>query len=246
MIERALQQKKAAVPLNLAAGQRIVMPGADPILGWTGSQNAGVAQALVFPQSLLEPRATASIEYAANLPAPGLGRQAIGAMPEARGGSQAALLASTLAGGQVSIVVAGGSRGSVAFRWVCVSAEAQSGAVWRLFLRLRTPQGADAWRAAGNDYVFDGAGFPVKVPKRLKVVLDDRSFVLSHTEGRLTCFPSAAGLVKVTRVCADGWGKRELQGLWLYPNQAIAAHFSDGAQAVIGTAAPAHVPAMAA
>ncbi len=56
MFERAAPPKETPVPLSVAAGQRIVTPGFDPVLGWIGGENARAAQALVFPHWLLEPR----------------------------------------------------------------------------------------------------------------------------------------------------------------------------------------------
>src|SRR5208282_394995 len=70
MIERASPPKEQPVPLTLGAGQRIVTLGLDPVLGWIGGEKARIAQALIFPQWLLEPRATENIVYACNLPAP--------------------------------------------------------------------------------------------------------------------------------------------------------------------------------
>ena len=46
------------------------------------------------------------------------------------------------------------------------------------------------------------------------------------------------------RISADGWAKRELLSLWLYPDRSIIAQFSDGAQTLIATAAPARSAAI--
>ena len=77
-----------------------------------------------------------------------------------------------------------------------------------------------------------------------EVTLGGGSFKLAHFDGKLTCFPSHAGLVKVTRISADGWAKRELQSLWLYPDRGIVARFMDGTQARIATSAPARMSAI--
>ena len=68
MIERASTPKETPVPLSIAAGQRIVMPGMDSVLGWIGGESGRAAQALVFPHWLLEPRPAETIAYACNLP----------------------------------------------------------------------------------------------------------------------------------------------------------------------------------
>ncbi len=52
--------------------------------------------------------------------------------------------------------------------------------------------------------------------------------------------------VKVTHIAADGWAKRELEGLWLYPGRSIVARFSDGTRMRIATAASARTAFLAA
>ncbi len=257
MIEPALPQKDQPVPLTLAAGQRIVTQALDPVLGWLGAERARVAQALILPPELLEPCPTANINYACNLPAPRSADDGGGMPPEPGfaltsagaidSGAEAPFLAASLAGGQVSIVSAGAGLDIIGLRWACITAHASIGAVWRCFLKLRTTAGGCLWTPVAHDYVFEAArGSLLNPPGSLKAALGDRTFTLTYPEGGLTCFPSRSGLVKVTRLCADGWTKRELKGLWLYPSRSIVACFSDGTRKCIATAAPVHAAAHAA
>ena len=219
----------------------------DPVLGWIGGENARAAQALVFPQWLLEPRPTETLIYACNLPAPpprAHPEQNQAATP-AGAGADAQFLASSFPGGRAGIVTTGGKRAAIVFRWVCVSASASMGAVWRCFAKLCTPSATSPWTCTGYDYVFDTAsGFLVGTPGSQRVTLGGSTFKLMHPEGRPTCFPSHSGRVKVTRISADGWVKRELLGLWLFPGRSIVARFSDGSETIIATAAPARSAAI--
>ncbi|MFY9642250.1 MAG: hypothetical protein WAK07_15310 [Rhodomicrobium sp.] len=243
MIERASPPKEQPVTLSLAAGQRIVMPGLDPVLGWIGGEKARVAQALVFPQWLLEPRPTETIVYACNLPAPvpGLPSTQI----KAAGQAEASFVAASLPGGQVSMVSPEGQRRTLLFRWACVTAHASIGAVWHCFLKLRTPSDSGSWTAVKHDYVFEaGGGFLVNTPGSLEVTLGHAAFNLTHPEGYPTCFPAQSRLVKVARASADGWARRELRGLLLYFDRSIVARFSDSTERQIATAAPARAAAI--
>ena len=136
MFERASPPKEPPVPLSVAAGQRIVMPGLDPVLGWIGTR-APAPPALVFPQWLLEPRASETVAYACNLPArrsePSRNRAGhrCPVRPAFRGGD--AIPGRIASRGQVAIVSTGGRRGAIQFRWACVTASASIGAVWRCF-----------------------------------------------------------------------------------------------------------------
>ncbi len=247
MFERASPPKEPPVPLSLAAGQRIVMPGLDPVLGWIGNESARTAQALVFPQWLLEPRASETVAYACNLPAPApRTHQKLSPLPGAPNPeSEASFLAASLPGGRVAIIMAGGRRGAMVFRWAQLTANASTGTVWRCFMKLCASSAASPWTAIGHDYVFEGAGGSlVSTPGNLRVTLGGSSFKLVHPDGKLTCFPAHSGLVKVTRISADGWVKRELQSLWLCPDRRVIARFSDGTEARIATAAPARPAAI--
>jgi len=247
MIERALSQGEPPVPLSVGPGQRILTPALDPLPGWIGDESAQTAQALILPPELLEPCATAFISYACNLPASQPPATEAGLLlepgqPSATIGRdcEAAFLASSLPGGQVSIVSPGGERNAIGFRWACLTAHASIGAVWRCFLNLRTPLESGLWTGTGQDYVFDaGGGSLLNAPNALKVALGGRVLTLIHPEGMLTCFPSRSQRVKVTRLSASGWARRELKSLMLYPDRSIVARFSDGAQRRIATAAPA-------
>ena len=247
MIERALPAREQPIPLSLAAGQRIVTPGLDPVLGWLGGDRARIAQALIFPQWLLEPSPTENIVYACNLPAslPALAAPAPGSAGDHE--TEAAFLATSLPGGQIRIVLADGEPGAVLFRWVCLTGLASNRVKWRGYLKLGTRLDAGSWTALAPDYVFDAAsGFLVNGPGRLRLTLANAALNLTHPEGRLTCFSAQAGLVKVCRASADGWAKRELQSLLLYRDRSIVARFSDGDERPIAMAAGANASVLAA
>jgi hypothetical protein len=226
----------------------------EPVLGWTGEESARVAEILTFPKEHLEPSATQNILYACNLPAPdrkGVPKENDRPSKPASSGarrSEAKLLASSLPGGQISIVQAKGNRSMVVFRWACVSAQVDTGPVWRCFLQLCTPAATGPWTALAQDYVFDtSSGALVSGPASISAGLKGCSVTVTHPDGMLTCFAAQAELVKVTRLTQDGRGKRELESLALYPDRSIVARFSDGAAAKIATAAPASAaPALAA
>ena len=84
----------------------------------------------------------------------------------------------------------------------------------------------------------------MNAPGCLKITLAGNTFNLMHPDGKLTCFPAQSARVKVTRAAADGWGKRELRELILYPDRSIAARFSDGSESHVATAAPARAAAI--
>jgi len=251
MIERASPPMESPVPLSLAAGQRIVMPGLDPVLGWIGTENSRAAHALLFPQWLLEPRPTENVAYACNLPAPAphphLEQNWQALSHTAVSAAEAQFLAASLPGGQAAIVTAGGKRAALVFRWTRVAADASTGTVWRCFTKLCTPSTVSPWTGTGYDYIFEPAGgFPVNAQASHRIAVGGSTFRLMHPEGRLSCFPAQSGRVKITRISADGWVKRELQGLWLCPDRSIVARFSDGSEARIATAAPARAAILAA
>jgi hypothetical protein len=254
MMTRAFPPAKTPVPLSLAAGQRIVSPALEPVLGWTGDDSAGVAEILIFPQGLLKTSATQNITYACNLPAPNTRTVQKGperpSKPASAGArkAEAKLLASSLLGGQISIITANGNRSGIAFRWACVSADAATGFVWRCFVQLSTPVSTGPWTALAQDYVFDpSSGALLDGPASVRAGLKGCSLTITHPEGKLTCLAAQAELVKITRLTADGRAKRELESLTLHPDHSIMARFSDGTKAKIATAAPASVvPALAA
>lgn len=250
MIERHFAAKQEPLPLTLAAGQRIVTPRLDPVLGWLGGERARVAQALIFPQWLLDPSPTENVVYACNLPAclpdvPGAPVAAEGALGGDR--TEAEFFAISIPGGQIRIVLAGGEPGALLFRWTCLAASASGRAVWRCYAKLRTPLDAGSWMALAQDYVFDAAsGFLVNGPTRLRLTFADAVITLTHPEGRLTCFPAQAGRVKICQASADGWAERELENLLLYPERSIVASFSDGEERLIAVAAAANTSVLAA
>jgi hypothetical protein len=249
MTTRAFPSGKTPVPLSLAAGQRIVSPASEPVLGWMGDESTGVAEILIFPQDLLKASASQTITYACNLPAPDTravqkdqGRPSKSASAGARK-AEAKLLASSLSGGQISIIAANGNRNTVAFRWACVSAQAAPGLVWRCFVQLSTPAAAGPWTALTQDYVFDpSSGALLDGPASIRAGLKGCSLTITHPAGMITCLPARAALVKITRLTADGRARRELESLALYPDRSVVARFSDGTKAKIATAAPASAP----
>jgi hypothetical protein len=254
MIMDTLPTGKPPVPLSLAAGQRIVSPALEPVLGWIGEESAGVAQILIFPKELLEPAATQNIIYACNLPAPvrkATPKENDRPSKSASSGARRAetkLLASSLPGGQVSIAQTNGNRGTIGFRWAYAGAQAETGLVWRCFLQLCTPASAGPWTALAQDYVFDpSSGALLGEPASIKAGLKGCSVTITHPDAMLTCFPAQAELVKITRLTADGRARRELENLALYPDRSIVARFTDGMKEKIATAAPASAaPALAA
>jgi hypothetical protein len=248
MYGRTLPLEETPIPLSLASGQRIVLPGLDPVLGWLGDESARAPQPLILPHWLLEPRPTETITYSCNLPtpAPQPGRERSRSAPGPETGP--AFLAASLPGGRVATVEAGGKAGAMTFRWLCVEASAARGATWRCFVKLcNASGGTSAWTSTGLDYTFEAAGgFALDLPGSVRITLGGVSYKIAHPGGSLTCLPSQSGLVKVTRLAADGWAKRELQSLWLYPGRSVVARFSDGAAMRIATAAPVRAAFMAA
>jgi hypothetical protein len=245
MAERASPQGKHRVQLCLAAGQRIMTPLSEPVLGWLGGPGADVAEALVLPAQLLDPRATENIFYSCNLPAPPakaatpLAKAISGPEGKVLPKAGAAFMEASLPGGHVLAVMPGGRAAIIRFRWLCIPSQSK-GTSWRCFVQSRD----DSWTAAGHDYLFDAGGFLVTSPGKLTLALGNHRLILQHPEGMLTCFPCKSGRVKITRLRADGWEKRELLGLWLLPDRSISARFSDGTESVIATATTA--PAAAA
>jgi hypothetical protein len=243
MAECTSPQRKHRVPLSLEAGRRIVTPLSEPVLGWLGGPGTDVAQALSLPAELLDPRTTENIFYSCNLPAPvATPAKAATALTKAISGSEgkvlpravAAFMGASLPGGQVPAVMSDGRAGIVRFRWLCLPSQPNRTS-WRCFAQLREGN----WTAAAHDYVFDAGGFLVTSPGKLTIALGGHRLTLQHPEGMLTCFPCKSGRVKITRLRADGWGKRELLGLSLHSDRSISGRFSDGTESVIATAAPA-------
>lgn len=236
MTEDASSRDVPPVSLSLAPGRRIVTPGLDPVLGWIGAESARPPQPLILPPELLEPCATETIAYACNLPAVRHPAKKDQAPPVATPAGTEAFTAS-LPGGQVPVVLPGGEPGLVRFWWASLQRSANS-VVWRCFLQLRTQTSTSAWAEMAHDYAFDGNGSLLNNPESLALAFGDFRLSLLHPEGKLTSFPCKSGRVKVTRLRADGWRKRELSALLLHPDRSIAARFSDGTQSVIATAAP--------
>jgi hypothetical protein len=243
MMERAAPPRE----LGLDNGGRITLR-LEPLLGWTAGHGQGAPHPLLFPGDLLEASPTTTLVYACNLPAlrPG-GLQApldfVGQLPNSIGPeAEGDFLAASFPGGQAAIVGADGERIAVQFRWLCVTANASIGAVWRCFMRVGARASGSFWRAVGHDYLFEaGGGAALNAPQLVNAPLGRGaalSFKLLHPEGLLTCFPCGSGRVKVTRLQADGWAKRRLLSLWLQADNSVVALFSDGAQKTIAMAAP--------
>jgi hypothetical protein len=245
MFARIPTPDEKPVPLSIVAGHRIVLPGLEPLTGWIGEENPRPDQPLTFPRWLLEPRATETIVYACNLPATAASLLAPGA--PASPGSEHALLAASLPGGRSPVYLSGGKPGAMLFRWLLTGANRSRGPVWQCYARLCADTSASPWTQVGLDYAFDAeGGFPLDAPGTVRVAVGGTSFRIAFPDRKLTSFAAQSGLVKVTRIEADGWAKRELISLWLYPDRRIVARFSDGAAMRIATAAPARAAFMAA
>ncbi len=256
MFEGTLQTNETSAPLALASGGRIVSSGMIPVMGWIDGDRSLPAQPLIFPPSLLEPFATTDIVYACNLPAAGIGtgNKASGPLPLGPSGTlpdiiepvfEAEFLMASLPGGQTWAMSRQGERSAVKFRWLCITAHATIGAVWRCFVQTRTPRAFSPWRAIEHDYVFEaGGGLLLNAPGILTITPEDFGGVLtlSHPDRRVTSLPCRAGRVKVTLLKANGWTKRELVSLSLCVDHKIIARLSDGAQVMIATAASACQP----
>jgi hypothetical protein len=253
-VERDVPHGKFSIKLRLTGGQSIVTPALEPVIGWIGGERACDAQPLMFPASLLEASVTTSAVYACNLPAPRDGdeNQALASLPpdpcgalpgKIEGNFEAAFLKASLPGGQAGVISRQGERDTVKFRWICVTANASIGAVWRCFAQMGAPRAPGLWNAIAHDYVFEaGSGSLLNPPGDLKIALADGAshrIDLSHPDGMLTCFSCPSGRVKITRLSTSGWAKRDLLSLLLYPDRSIVARFSDGTQKAMATAAPA-------
>jgi hypothetical protein len=228
-------------PLHVLADGAIVDADLDPVHGWITDREGGPAQALVFPRSLLERHETEFITYACILPAPEQDPKD-GAVIEKKpspGKPGSKLLASSLPGGQVPVFRATRGAGAIGFRWAYHPASAEGTLAWRCFYQWRNDVSAGAWTAFSGDYVFECAsGRLLDGPANIETAMKGLRLAIRHPDGMLTCLPSQAGLVKVTTLCADGWPKRELRALNLYPGGGIVAQFSEGAAKKIATAAP--------
>jgi hypothetical protein len=243
MMERAAPPKE----LDLDNGGRICLR-LEPLLGWTLERGHGAPHQLLFPGELLEPSATTTLVYACNLPAPRLGDRTapldfVGQLPEMIGPeAEGDFLAASFPGGQAAVIGGDGERLAAHFRWLCVTAHASIGAVWRCFMRVGARPSGAPWRVVQHDYVFEsGGGAVLNPPQNVKAPLAPGaalSFKLIHPDGFLTCFPDGSGRVKVTRLQADGWAKRRLLSLWLQADNGVVALFSDGAHKTIAKAAP--------
>ena len=246
MFERALAAKPFPVQLRVDSGQRILAPQGEAILGWLGGGSAGAAQTLTVPGNLLAPNPTSSVVYACNLPADGRGSAAIldiaGQLPrEIDRDLEDGFHAASLPGGQTAIITPDGELATIRLRWICLSAHASIGAVWRCFVFMGG-QGVGAWRAIEHDYIFEAGGGVVLNPPDSVAIPCGGEFIinvtLSHPEGMLTSFPCALGRVKVTRLAPNGWPRRQVLSIMMQDDNRIVAFFSDGRQEMIATAAP--------
>jgi hypothetical protein len=247
MFERATAAKPFPVQLRLDSGQRILAPQGEAILGWLGGGSAGAAQPLTVPANLLAPHPTSSIVYACNLPAAGDDDSAAvldvsGQLPNEIGREfEDSFLSASLPGGQTAIVTADGEQVTIRFRWICLTAQASIGAVWRCFVEAGNT-GPGSWRAIEHDYIFDaGGGVVLNSPASAAIPCADeltKSVTLCHPEGRMTSFPCNLGRVKVTRLATDGWPRRRVLSIMMQDDNRIVAFLSDGRQEVIATAAP--------
>ena len=245
MFERATAAKPFPVQLRLDSGQRILAPKGEAILGWLGGGSAGAAQPLTVPGNLLAPHPTSLIEYACNLPAacdddPAAVLDVSGQLPNEIGRElEDSFLSASLPGGQTAIVTADGEQVTIRFRWICLTAHASIGAVWRCFVEAGN---TGSWRAIEHDYIFDaGGGIVLNSPGAVAIPCANeltKSVTLCHPEGRMTSFPCNLGRVKVTRLATDGWPRRHVLSIMMQDDNRIVALLSDGRQEVIATAAP--------
>jgi hypothetical protein len=243
MMERVAPPKE----LGLDSGGRITLR-LEPLLGWSEERCHGAPLPLLFSSDLIDASPTTTLVYACNLPVLRPGSLSapldfVGQLPNIiRPEAEGDFLASSFPGGQAAIIGVDGERISVQFRWLCVSAHASIGAVWRCFMRVGARASGSSWRALEHDYLFEaGGGVVLNPPQAVRVQLGlgtALSIKLVHPEGLLTCFPCRSARVKVTRLEADGWAKRRILSLWLQADQSVVALFSDGAQKTIATAAP--------
>ncbi len=246
MFKRSSAAIPFPVPLILDAGQRILTPQGEPVLGWVAGECEGAAQLLTIPDSFLAPCATTSIVYACNLPAvledSSLAMLDVyGRLPNEIGRHlEDDFLAGSLPGGQAAIVAADGEPIAIQFRWVCLTAHFSIGAVWRCFARVGSRTGGAFWRAIEHDYIFEaGGGLVLNSPGAAVIPSEgDVAVTLRYPDGMLTSFPCNSGRVKVTRLSPDGWARRHVLSIVLHEDNRIVAFFSDGRQETIGTAAP--------
>lgn len=246
MTDRAVHVKASFEELMLDHEGRISLRG-DVLLGWEAEKRETAPYALTTPASLFAASPTTAVVYACNLPAPLIhGRtpplDLSGQLPSNIGREfESDFVSSSYPGGQVAIVKTGGEKLTMQFRWICVTAHASIGSVWRFFVRIRSRNLWYEWRAIPHDYLFGSGGSAVLNPPGnlfLPLASDAGLTVrLAHPDGMLTCFPCTLGRVKVTRLDADGWPERQLMRLMLDGGNRIVAFFSDGAQKTIGRAA---------
>jgi hypothetical protein len=246
MFERTATAKPFPLQLRLGGGLRILAPRGEAILGWLGGGSAGAAQPLTVPGKLLAPCPTSGIVYACNLPAGGIGPDAVPdvscQLPDEIGRDlEDSFLAASLPGGQTAAVTLEGDEVAMQFRWICLTSHVSIGAVWRCFVRMGR-RGAGAWRAIEHDYIFDAGGGVLLNPPGSVAIPGAGEFVahvmLEHPEGMMTSFPCSLGRVKVTRLARDGWPRRHVLGIMMQDDSRIVAFFSDGRQEMIATAAP--------
>ncbi|MBJ7533065.1 hypothetical protein JDN40_02910 [Rhodomicrobium vannielii ATCC 17100] len=245
MFERSARPHAYPAPLALGADGGIVTTLAEPIVGWPAGNLDGAPQPLILPPNYLDPLATSAIAYGCNLPltrgavpTPVLGAQ----FPDRISGSEAEFLAASFPAGNTAVIGAKGERITLRLRWVCVSADAGIGAVWRCFVRLGGHGAQNAWHAVDHDYIFEAkCGTALNAPEEISLPVrtpDGRRLRLVHPFGALTCFACEAGRVKVTKLASDGWAKRDVARLSLLADDRVVAIFSDGMQKTVGIAAP--------
>jgi hypothetical protein len=156
----------------------------------------------------------------------------------------------SMTGGQTAVVTPQGERRNLRFRWMCLSACASIGSVWRCFIQTAGQRALTPWRAVNLDYILeaDGRSLLKAKPGGLEITLGETEggATLHHPEGTITGFCCRSGRVKITKLSSDGWEKRELLSLALWPDGNVIAHFSDGAQEAIGVALPSAIRARAA
>jgi hypothetical protein len=230
--------------LGLTGGGRIVGPSGETITGWRSTREKETGQqprALLFDEALIEPSPSKTVVYGANLPAPPPNTRLQQAdCPGAAGTSIAprmerAFLQCSLAGGHIRLAKDDGEERGFALRWLCISAQVETGIVWRCFARVAGATGG-LWSALPHSYVFHArTGVLLNAPDG--PVAAPGGIEIRHPPGHLTSFPCRSQRVKVTVLESDGRVKRQLLELSLRPSGAVVAYFSDGTCVEIGLSA---------
>jgi hypothetical protein len=191
-------------------------------------------------KGFLVPSATRAVLYACNLPAPRSDGEAgaqfatdpSGApLKTIAQGTEAEFTLASLPGGQVEMVCGEGELATIRFRWLCLSAHASIGAVWRCFAQKPGRSTTAPWMAIDADYMFEACGSLLNAVEMGKLVLPGcDGIALVHPAGALTSFPCPSGRIKITRLSADGSADQDRSAMAAWTGRGIEASVSDGAR----------------